>query len=57
MQETDNVVDPKGWIGEALTVLEAYVDTRLDALNLKMDSFDKKLDTILPHLTGYRPNG
>jgi uncharacterized coiled-coil protein SlyX len=57
IQEIDNVVDPQGWIGEAFTVLERHVDTRLDALNLRMDSFDRKLDTILQHLTGYRPNG
>jgi hypothetical protein len=50
IQELDSVVDPQGWIGEAFTVLDVHVDTRLDSL-------EAKLDTILQHLTGYRPNG
>jgi uncharacterized coiled-coil protein SlyX len=49
LQEIDSVVDPQGWIGEAFTVLEQHMDNRMDELN-------RKLDTILQHLTGYRQN-
>ncbi|MEM9539849.1 MAG: hypothetical protein AAGA60_10085 [Cyanobacteria bacterium P01_E01_bin.42] len=44
-QELDNVVDPKGWIGEAFEHLEEDIDERFDEVN-------GKLDVILKHLTG-----
>jgi hypothetical protein len=52
LQEIDRIVDPQGWIGEAFNVLESHVDSRLDAIDHRLNTMDTKIDTILQHITG-----
>ncbi|MEA5510495.1 hypothetical protein VB715_12035 [Crocosphaera sp. UHCC 0190] len=47
-KELDNVVDPKGWIGEAFELLERDIDE----VKQKLNEVDGKIDVILQHLTG-----
>ncbi|MEA5532983.1 hypothetical protein [Crocosphaera sp. XPORK-15E] len=47
-KELDNVVDPKGWIGEAFELLEKDIDE----VKQKLNEVDGKIDVILQHLTG-----
>jgi flavorubredoxin len=55
-QELDNVVDPKGWIGEAFERLEEDIDERFEQMDTKFtakfEEVNNKLDIILRHLTG-----
>lgn len=51
-KELDNVVDPKGWIGEAFERLEEDIDERFEEVNTRFEEVNSKLDIILRHLTG-----
>ena len=51
-QELDNVVDPKGWIGEAFERLEEDLDERFEEVRQEVKECNRKLDIILQHLTG-----
>ncbi|MEM8779340.1 MAG: hypothetical protein AAGF26_10815 [Cyanobacteria bacterium P01_G01_bin.49] len=49
-KELDDVVDPKGWIGEAFELLEKDVDE----VKQEVKEVNKKIDVILQHLTGLK---
>jgi hypothetical protein len=48
LQEVDRVVDPEGWIGEAFELMEK----ELSEVKQDVKSIDRKIDTILQHITG-----
>jgi hypothetical protein len=48
LQEVDRVVDPEGWIGEAFELMER----ELSEVKQDVKSIDRKIDTILQHITG-----
>lgn len=47
-QELDDVVDPKGWIGEAFELL----DKDIDEVKQEIKEVNGKIDIILKHVTG-----
>ncbi len=47
-QELDDVVDPKGWIGEAFELL----DKDIDEVKQEIKEVNGKIDIILKHITG-----
>ena len=47
-QELDDVVDPKGWIGEAFELL----DKDIDEVKREVKEVNGKIDIILKHITG-----
>ena len=47
-QELDDVVHPKGWIGEAFELL----DKDIDEVKQGLKEMNGKIDIILQHLTG-----
>ena len=47
-QELDDVVDPKGWIGEAFELL----DKDIDEVKREIKEVNGKIDIILKHITG-----
>ncbi|MDJ0728538.1 MAG: hypothetical protein QNJ33_00950 [Crocosphaera sp.] len=47
-KELDDVVDPKGWIGEAFELL----DKDIDEVKQELKEMNGKIDIILRHLTG-----
>ncbi len=47
-QELDDVVDPKGWIGEAFELL----DKDIDEVKREVKEVNGKIDTILKYITG-----
>ncbi|MGL5032405.1 MAG: hypothetical protein ACRC6M_01225 [Microcystaceae cyanobacterium] len=53
MQELDNVVDPKGWIGEAFKILEEDVDENFERVHQELRQLNSKIDIILQHITGF----
>jgi hypothetical protein len=38
LDRVDQVIEPDGWIGEALDVLETHVNQRFDEVNAKLDT-------------------
>ncbi|MGB5596485.1 MAG: hypothetical protein WBM32_22620 [Crocosphaera sp.] len=47
-EELDDVVDPKGWIGEAFELL----DKDIDEVKQEIKEVNGKIDIILKHITG-----
>ena len=47
-RELDDVVDPKGWIGEAFELLEKDID----GVKQELKEVNGKIDIILRHITG-----
>jgi hypothetical protein len=50
--ELDNVVDPKGWIGEAFEILDRDIEEIKAEISQLRQEMNGKLDIILKHLTG-----
>ena len=50
-QELDDVVDPKGWIGEAFELL----DKDIDEVKQEIKEVNGKIDIILKHITELPP--
>lgn len=47
-RELDDVVDPKGWIGEAFELLEKDID----GVKQELREVNGKINIILQHITG-----